>query len=81
MVLSILFLTFSNTNVQFVKKELTWKFYITIKVLLTTKQLELINKKEFAKMALDENSETFIIYVISFNLALISVLVYPDKEA
>ena len=32
--------------------------------------MKLINKKKFAKAVLDEKSETFIIYVTSFNLAL-----------
>ena len=63
------FLTFSNVNIQFVEKELTWRSYITAEALLTTKWVELINKKKFAKAALDENSETFLIYVASFNLA------------
>ena len=46
------------------------------KALSTTKQVELINKKEFAITALDQNSETFVIYLTSFNLEI-----YLNKKA
>ena len=36
-VLGMLFLTFSNADVQFVEKELIWKSYTTAKALPTTK--------------------------------------------
>ena len=77
-VLDMLFLTLSHTIVQFVKKKLTWRSYITTKTLPTTKWIELIDKKEFAKAVLDENSKTFVVYV-----AFLSPVpgIYPDKEA
>ena len=68
-VLDMLFLTLSNTDVQFIEMELTWRFYTTAKALPTTKRVELINKKEFAKAALDKKSETFVIHVVFLNLA------------
>ena len=40
--------------------------------------MELINNKEFAKAALNENSEIFVIYIASFNLVS---RIYLDKEA
>lgn len=46
--------------------------------LSTTKQVDLINEKEFVKMALDKNSKTFVIYVVFFNLNSNSI--YLDKE-
>ena len=67
-VLGMPFLTLSNADVQFVKKELTWRSYTTAKALQTTKRVELINKKEFAKAALDEKSETFVVHVTALNL-------------
>ena len=70
------FLTLSNADVQFVEKELTWRSYTTAEALPTTKRVELIDKKEFAKAALDENSETFVVHVASLDLGI-----YPDKEA
>lgn len=45
----------------------------------TTKKVELINKKMFAKLALYKNIKAFIIYVTSFNSNLI--LIYLAKKA
>ena len=75
-VLGMLFLTLSNADIQFVEKELTWRSYTTAKALLTTKRVELINKMEFAKAALDENSETFVVHVVPLDLRI-----HPDREA
>ena len=67
-VLSIFFLIFNNTDVQFIEKKLIWRSYTAAEALSTTKQVELINKNEFAKVTLDENFEIFVIYVTSLNL-------------
>ena len=48
------FLTFSKVKVDFVKRKLTWKAYTIAKVLLTTKKVQIIGLKEFAKTALDQ---------------------------
>ena len=77
-VLGMPFLTLSNADVQFVEKELTWRSYTTAEALLTTKRVELIDKKEFAKAALDKNSETFVIHVASLNPI---PGIHPDREA
>ena len=77
-VLSMPFLTFNNADVRFVEKELTWRSYTTAKALPTTKRIELINEKEFANAVLDEKSETFVVYMVSFNLTL---GIHPDKAA
>ena len=77
-VLGMPFLTLSNADVQFVEKELTWRSYTTTEALPTTKQVELIDKKEFAKAALDENSETFVVHVASLNL---TPGTHPDRAA
>ena len=68
-VLSMPYLTLSNADVQFVEKAFTWRSYTTAEALPIIKQIELINKKEFAKVVLDENSETFVTHVVSLNLA------------
>ena len=52
-VLRISFLTLSNANIQFAEKKLTWRSYTAAEALSTIKRVELINKKEFAKAALD----------------------------
>ena len=72
------FLTLSNANVQFVEKKLTWRSYTIAEALPTTKWAKLINKKEFAKVALDENSETFVVHVASLSLV---PGIHPDREA
>ena len=77
-VLGMSFLTLSNVDIQFVEKELTWRSDTTAEALSTTKWVELINKKEFAKMALDEKSETFVIHVASLNL---TPGIHPDRVA
>ena len=77
-VLGMPFLTLSNADVQFIEKELTWRTYSTAEALPTTKRVELINKKEFAKAALDENSETFVVHVASLNL---TPGIHPDRAA
>ena len=48
---------------SFREKILIWKSYITNKALSTTKQVQILNKKDFVKAALDANSETFVIYM------------------
>ena len=77
-VLGMPFLTLSNADVQFVEKELTWRSYTTAEALPTTKRVELINKKEFAKVALNERSETFVVYMAALNL---TPGIHPDRAA
>ena len=69
-VLGILFLTSSNVNIQFAEKELTWRTYTIKDALPTICQIKLINKKEFAKAALNENVEAFVVYVALFILKM-----------
>lgn len=71
------FLIFSDTNICFAKKELIWKSYITKKGLSITKRVELINKKKFAKAVLDENSETFVVYMLMLKAAKASICLSP----
>ena len=44
----------------------------------TTKQVELINKKEFAKAALDAESETFVVHVAALEAPLAGMPIYPS---
>ena len=62
-VLGMSFFTLSGTDVDFPKKKLWWRSYTIKEALLTTKQVELIGKKEFAAVALDPGHETFVVYV------------------
>ena len=67
-VLKMLFLSFNNANIQFADKKLIWKIYTTKKTLPTAQQVVLINKKKFARIALDENPKVFIIYMALLTL-------------
>ena len=78
-VLRMPFLTLSNVNIQFAEKKLTWRSYITTEALPTTKRVEIIDKKEFAGVALDENVEAFVVHVTSLSLKLISI--HPAQKA
>ena len=78
-VLRMPFLTLSNADIQFAKKELTQRIYTTKDALPTTQRVELIDKKEFAKAALDENIEAFVIHVSSLSLGS-KMTIHPARE-
>ena len=59
-------LTFSNAD-----KDLTWRSYTTAEALSIIKEIELIDKNKFAKMALDENIEVFVVHVTSLSPSLL----------
>ena len=63
LILGITFLKINNADVSFGKGTLMWKTYTTNKALLTTKRIQIIDKKEFVIAALDADSETFIVYM------------------
>lgn len=44
-------------------KKLTQRSYTATEALFITKQVELIDKKKSAKIILDENFDTFIVYI------------------
>ena len=77
-VLGMPFLTLSNADVQFAEKELTWRTYTTKKALPTTRRVEIIDWKEFAKAALDENVEAFVVHVSSLRSKM---TIHPAREA
>ena len=53
MILKILFLTFSNSNIKFALKKLNLKSYTIVKTLSNIKQVKIIDKKNFVKAELD----------------------------
>ena len=59
----MLLLKISNTDVAFDEETLTWMSYTINKALPTTKQVQLVNPKEFVIAALDTDSKTFVVYV------------------
>ena len=72
------FLTLSNADVQFIENKLSCRSYSTAEALPTSKQVKLIDKKEFAKAALDKNFETFVVHIASLNLV---PGIHPDRKA
>ena len=63
----------------FGEKTLTWKSYTTNKVLPTTKQVQLVNPKEFVIAAINADSETFVVHVAIQKQEEITI--NPDKKA
>ena len=62
-ILKMLFLKISNTDMSFGEETLTWKTYTTNKILPTTEQVHIVNPKEFVIAALDVNKRTFVVYM------------------
>ena len=63
LILGMPFLKISNADVSFDERILTWKSYTTNEVLLTTKQVQLIDPKVFVIAALDVDSKTFVVHM------------------
>lgn len=57
------FFSLSNADIDFEMEEFIWSLFITAEALPTTSQVPLIDKHKFAKAVLDENSETFVVYI------------------
>ncbi len=73
------FLSFSNADVKFAELgKLTGRSYTTAEALPTTSWVKLIDKKEFAKAALDGNSETFVVHVAALEL-LTAMSIYLSR--
>ena len=79
-VFEILFLTINNADVNFQARNLQWRSYTTGDVFLTTRQVELIEKKEFAAAALDPDHEAFVVYVAALNIDSDDEM-HPSKRA
>ena len=62
-ILRMLFLKISNANMAFDEGTLTWMSYTTNKVLPTTKQVQLVDPKKFVIVALNVDSETFVVAI------------------
>lgn len=79
----MLFLSFSNADMQFIEKVLKQESYKTAKVLPTTKRVELVDKQEFVTVALNKNAKTFVIYVATLSATLVApaMQVYSFQQA
>ena len=81
MVLGMSFIALSNANIQFTEKELIWRSYTAAEALPTTKRVELIDKKDFAKAELDKASKTFVMHVTALETLLAMIAIYSSWKA
>ncbi len=70
-VLRMPFLALSNADFQFDVEKLTWRSYTIAEAFTTTSRVRLIDKREFAKVALDENSEIFVVHIATLEATII----------
>lgn len=75
----MLFFSLNSADIQFDIRELIQRFYTAVEVLPTTKKMELINKHEFAKAALDKISKTFVVYIATLEAS--GITIYPSQTA
>ncbi len=81
-VLEMPFLTFSDADIRYSQKELVWKSYTIAEALTTTRRVNLIDIKEFAKAALYENSKTFVVQVATLEAPeSAGMIVHPSQAA
>ena len=78
MVLGILFFTFSNANVGFLNRKLIWRTYSTVEALSTTKKIQIINQKKFAKAVLDPDKKVFVVHIA---IIILGITIHPERKA
>ncbi len=78
-ILGMSFLSFSNADFQFGAGELTWRSYTVAEALPTARRRGLIDKHEFAKAALGENSETFVVHVAALEAPEPAMSIHPSR--
>ncbi len=72
------FFSFNNVDVDFTELwKLTCRTYTAAKALPTSSWVKLIDKREFARAALDKNLETFVVHVS----ALEATTIHPSWAA
>ncbi len=77
-ILGMPFLSLSNANFQFGAGELTWRSYTVAEALPTARRVEFIDRHEFAKAALGENSETFVVHVAALEAPKSAMSIHPS---
>lgn len=66
----MLFLTFTNIKVLFLKQKLTQKSYTLGKALLNTQKEQFIDKNEFAKTVLNKKYNSFVMHLATLEVLL-----------
>ena len=59
------FLIINKANIRFAEQELVWRIYIAAEALLTTRRVEIIDKREFAAATLNADNETFVMHIVA----------------
>lgn len=67
-ILNISFLILSNVKIDFVDCYIYWKSYTIVKVLLITRQIELIGNKKFVVVVLNLEDKAFVVHIASISL-------------
>ena len=67
LILGMSFFTLSDADVNFTGRELQWRTYTTKEALSTIRYVELVGMKELVAIALDSESETFVVHVTSLS--------------
>lgn len=72
-VLEMFFFFLGNSDFWFDIKELTWRSYIIAEILSITSQVELIDKKKFAKVVLYKNSKILVVHIAAWETIDIAI--------
>ncbi len=62
MILGMPWLTMANPNIDWVKKSFRWRTYTATVALSTTCRVDVIDPKEFARLAIDKGAHCFVIH-------------------
>ena len=74
-------LSFSDVNIWFVERKITWRRYTTAVALPMTQRVKLINKKEFAAAVLDADNKTFVVHIAALDIKGTNMAVHPSWTA
>ena len=85
-VFEMLFLTLNGADIDFSGRGLWWKTYTIEKAFPTIRHVQLVDKKKFAAVVLDSESETFLVHIASLSsvilpsVFLLELDVHPSRR-
>lgn len=74
-------LALNNTDIYYHAESFTRMFYSVTKSLHKVRQVKLIDKWEFAKIALDKNSETFVDHVTALEAFKLAIVIHLSRAS
>lgn len=77
-VLDMLFLAISNTDIWFDAESLTWKSYSATEILSIPRRVKLMEKREFTKVALDKNPKMIVVYITALKTLETAMAIQPS---